>query len=104
MGGGLRQASDFADQLFPAQLPRFVYIFAFDQFGDGRTAGHRRNATLGAKADVGDALPFQFQGELQNVSASGVLQLRNGVGSFDFTGVSRVLKWSRSSAEYTERL
>ncbi len=34
MGGGLRQAPDFANYLFPADAPRFVYIFAFDQLGN----------------------------------------------------------------------
>ena len=92
MGGGLRQAADFANQLFPAYAPGLVYIFAFDQLRDGRSAGHRRNAALGTKANVGDALAFQLKCELQNVSAGGVLQLRGGVGSFDLACVSWVLK------------
>jgi len=92
VGGGWRQASDFADQLFPAHLPGFVYIFALDQLRDRRTAGHRRNATLGTKANVGDAPAFQFQREFQNVSAGGVFQARGAVGSFNLARVSGVLK------------
>ncbi len=60
VGGGLRQATDSANQLFPAHLARFVYAFAFSQLRDGRSASHRRNAALGAEANVGDALPVQF--------------------------------------------
>jgi hypothetical protein len=92
MRGGLRQAPDFANQLFPAHVPGFVYTLAIDQLRDGRPAGHRRNTALGAKANVGDSVAFQFNCEFKNVSASGVLQLRGGVGGFDFTRVSRVLK------------
>jgi hypothetical protein len=35
VGGGLRQGSDFANQVFPAYVPGFVYTFAFDQLGNG---------------------------------------------------------------------
>lgn len=35
VGGGLRQATDFANQLFPAHLPRFFDSLAFDQLSDG---------------------------------------------------------------------
>ena len=100
MGGGLRQVSDFLDQLFPADLSRFVHILAFDQLGDGRAAGHRRNAALGAKANVGNArfqfrfvwTFFQSKAELQNVSANWVFQSRRGIGRCQFTGVSWVLE------------
>ena len=92
VGGGWRQASDFLNQLLPAQLAGFVYIFAFRQLRDRRAAGHCGNAALGAKANVGDAFAFQFQGEFQNVSAGGVFQARGAVGGFDLAGVSGVLK------------
>lgn len=102
MGGSLRQATNFLNQFFPAQLPRFFYALAFQQLGNRRAAGHGWNTALGAEADVGDALRFRFwlfqsevlqsKAELQNVSASGVFELRDGVGIFDLTGVSRVLK------------
>jgi hypothetical protein len=95
--GGWRQASDFANQLFPAHLPGFVQTFALDQFGDGRSAGHRRNTAFGAKTNFGDARAFRFRlfqskAEFENVSADGIFELRDGVGRFQFTGVSRVLK------------
>jgi hypothetical protein len=97
--GGWRQASDSANQVFPAHLPRFLQTFALDQFGDGRSAGHRRNTALGAKANVDnpDARAFRFrlfqsQAEFENVSAHRIFQLRDGVGRFQFTGVSRILK------------
>ena len=35
VGGGWRQASNFADEVFPAHLARFVYVLASDQLGDG---------------------------------------------------------------------
>ena len=97
MGGSLRQATDFSNQLFPAQLPRFFYGLSCDQLRDRRAAGHRWNAALGAKAYFNDALPFQFRlfqskAEFQNVSASGVFQARGAVGSFNLARVSRVLK------------
>ena len=97
VGGGLRQASDFANQLFPAYLPGFIRTFALDQFGDGRSAGHRRDTAFGAKANFGDARAFQFRlfqskAEFENVSAHRIFQLRDGVGRFQFTGVSWVLK------------
>src|SRR6267143_5178573 len=60
VGGGLRQATDFPNQLFPAYVQGFVYILAFDQLRDGRPARHRRNAALGTKANIGDATAFQF--------------------------------------------
>ncbi len=37
-------------------------------------------------------MAFQFKCEFKNISASGVLQLRGGVGSFNLTRVSWVLK------------
>ena len=101
VSGGLRQTSDFLNQLFPFQLPRFVHTLAFDQLGDGRAAGHRRNTAFGAKANVGDALPFQLrllqaffqpEAELQNVSACRVFQARDRVGILNFSGVAWVLK------------
>jgi hypothetical protein len=92
VGGSLRQATDFSNQLFPAQLPRFFYGLSCDQLRDRRAAGHRWNAALGAKAYFSDALPSQFQSEFQNVSASGVFQARGAVGSFNLARVSRVLK------------
>jgi len=90
--GGLRKAADSANQLFAADLPGVVYISAFDQLRDGRPTGHRWHASFGAKANVGDTLPIQFQREFQDVSASGVLQTRESVGSFNLARVSRVLK------------
>jgi len=35
VGGRLRQATDFANHLFPAHLPRFFYGLAFDQLREG---------------------------------------------------------------------
>jgi len=90
--GGLWQATDFAKQLFPAHLPRFFYILAFDQLGDGRPAGHRWHTSLGAKANVGDAIPIQFQREYQDVPANGILRPCERVRSFNLARVSRVLK------------
>jgi hypothetical protein len=101
MVGGWRQASDFADQFFPAQIAGFGYSSSLHQLGDGRTAGHGWNATLGAEANVGDALDvqvrrfqwlFQFDAQLQNVSADGVFQARGLVGSFHLARIARVLK------------
>jgi len=90
--GSLRQATDFANQVFSAHLPGLVYILAFDQLRDGRPASHRRHTSFGAKTNVGDALPIQFQGKLQDVSASGVLQASESVGSCNLARVSRVMK------------
>ncbi len=99
--GGWGQASDFADQLFPAQFAGFGYSLVFHQLGDCRTAGHGWDAALGAEANIDDAhgvrvdlfrLFFQFQGEFQNVSADGVFQARGAIGSFKFSRVSRILK------------
>jgi hypothetical protein len=92
MSGGLRKAADCVNQLFPAHLPRFVYAFAFDQLRDRGPASHRWNAALGAKADVCDALSFEFQGELKDVSAGRIFQFRHGIGSRDSARVSWVLK------------
>lgn len=90
--GGLRQATDFANQLFAAHQPGVIYTFAFDQLRDGRPTGHCWHAPFGAKANLGDTPPIQFQREFQDVSASGVLQARTRVGSFNLARVSRVLK------------
>src|SRR5271169_702721 len=102
MVGGLRQASNFLNQLFAFQLPRCVQIFAFDQLRNRRPASYSRNAAFGAKANVGDALYFQLRlfqslvfqsdAEFQDISARWVFQLRAGVGSFNFTRVARVLE------------
>ena len=102
MGGSWRQAPDFLNQLFPADLSRFFCAFAFDQLGDGRSASHRRNTAFGAEANVGYSLfqfrlfwticLFQFKAQFQNVSANRVFQTRRGVGIVELTGVSWILK------------
>ena len=94
-------------QLLPAELAGLLDGLALDQLGEGRSAGYRRNTAFGAKTDFGDApvfrlcrsqllcrffRPFQLQGELQNISANRVLELRGGVGSFHRTGVAGLLK------------
>lgn len=76
----------------PAELARVVHRFAFGQFGDRGPASHGRNAALGKKTDIGNSPAFQLERELQNVSASGILQLGRGVRLGDCAWVSRILK------------
>jgi len=92
VAGRLGHAANFPQQLFPADLPRLFHSHGFHQLRNRRPAGHRWNAAFGTKANVGDALFFQFQREFQDVSAGGVFQLRGGVGSFNHTRVSWVLE------------
>lgn len=90
--GRLWHSANVSHQFFPAHPPRFLDGLAFGQFGDSRSAGHRRNASLGAETNVGDALVLQLQREFENVSASWVFETRGRVGRRNFTGISRVLK------------
>ena len=97
VGGGLRQASDFFHQLFPADFSRFVDFFPFHQFGDRRSASHRWNATFRAKTNVRNALAFSLSAfeakcELENIAADRVLQARAAIRSVNFTGVARMLE------------
>jgi len=91
---GLRQSSNFADQFFPADLPRFVHTFSFGQLGDRRPASHHWDTTLGAKPNIRDALAptFEAKSKFENVSADRVLQARATVGRLDFTRVARTLE------------
>jgi hypothetical protein len=94
MSRGLRQTSNFADQLFPADPPRFVHSFPPSQFGDRRATSHRRNAAFRTKANVGDALApvFKAKRKLKNVAADRILQARNAIGRVNFTRVARMLE------------
>jgi len=60
MGGGLRQAAEFTDQVFPAELAGFVDGLALDQLGEGGAASDGRNATFGAEANVDDTPAFEL--------------------------------------------
>lgn len=93
----MRQASDFFHQLFPADFSRFVDFFPFHQLGDRRSASHRRNATFGAKANVGDALAFPFftfkaKRKFENIAADRILESRCAIRRLNFTRVARMLE------------
>jgi len=97
VGGSLRQTSDFLYQIFPAQPPSFVQIFAFDQLRDRRSASHRWNAALGEKANVCNPLPlwlpdFQSDAKFKNVSTNRIFQSRSAVRGFNCARIARVLK------------
>ncbi len=92
VAGDFRQSTYVVQQVFPSDLTSRDHRLASCQLGDGRTARHRRNAALGAKADVGDAIPFQSHREFEDVAADWILQARGGIGRVDCAGVARVLE------------
>ena len=92
VAGRFRHSTDLLQQLFASDLSRGLHALAFHQLRDRRSAGHGRDATLGAEADVRDAIPFQFQSEFQNIAAHRILQSCGRVGRFDLTCISRILK------------
>lgn len=92
MAGCFRQAADFAFQVFPVDLLGIAYVFANHQLGESGPACHRRDASLGPKANIGDAISLQPQAKLENIAAYGVFQPRARIGRFDRSRVSRILK------------
>ena len=92
MAGGLRKASDFAFQFFPAYVAGLFDGFSFDELGDCRTARHCRNAAFGAKTDLGNAFSFQLERELQHVSAGGVFPARGAMRFIQRASIARILK------------
>ena len=90
--GRFGHSADSLEQLLPADFPRLIGRLAFRQLCDGRSASQRGNAAFGAKTNVRDAIPFQFESEFEHVTADGVLHLHDGVWRLDFSGVSWILK------------
>lgn len=92
VGGGFRQSSDFLQQVFFGDLARSFHIFIFCQLGDGRCAGHGRDAALGAETDVGDAAGLEFEREFEDVSAGGIFYAYGCVGGVERAGVARMVE------------
>ena len=90
--GRLWHSTDLPQQVFPSDLPRGLYAYAFCQLRDRRRARHGRHATLRAKSDIGNAIPLQLQSEFQNVATCRILQARGRVGLFNLSCISRILK------------
>ncbi len=90
---GLRQPSNFLNQLFPANLPGFVHFSSFDQLGDRRPASHRWNAAFSSKTNVGNALAFPFstfkpKRKFENIAAHRILESRAPIRRLHCTRVA----------------
>ncbi len=91
------QPANFMNQLFPADLPRFIRTFSFGQLSDRRSASHHWNATSGAKPNIRNALAFSFPAlkakrEFKNVSANRILEPCAAIRRLNFTRVARMLE------------
>jgi hypothetical protein len=89
---GLRQAADGRDYILSLQLPGCMRRLSTNQFGQGRSTGHRRDAALGLESDINDLVALQLQAQADDVPAHRILDLRRRIGVGDLAGIARILK------------
>lgn len=89
---GLRQTANSDNQALAIQSPSLVDSLSGNNFGERRSASHRRNASLGLESNFRNASSIHLQSQSQHISTDRVLYLRRGVGVRDIARIPRILK------------
>ena len=89
---GFRQTANGLNDFLASQTAGCLQRHSANQLRKRRTASHGRNASFREKADFRDVTLSNPHAQLQNVAASGILDLRSCVGVGCFAGVAGMLE------------
>jgi hypothetical protein len=89
---GFRQTPDGLHNFFASQTAGRLKRYSANQLRKRGPASHSRNASFREKSDFRDVTLSNLHAQLQNVAASGILDLRGCVGVGYFAGVAGVLE------------
>jgi len=89
---GFRQTPDDLHNFFASQSAGRLKRYSGNQLRKRGPASHGRDASFGEKADLRDVTLSNLYAQLQNVAASGILDLRGCVGVGYFAGVAGMLE------------
>lgn len=90
--GGICEASQLFHQLLAPYFSSFRERFSLDHFGEAGTGGDGGHAPAGAKTDLVNAPVGDFDGEIHDVTADGMLEASFRVGAGQVADVAGMFK------------
>ncbi len=90
--GSICEASQLFHQLLAPYFSSFRERFSLDHFGEAGTGGDGGHAAAGAKTDLVNAPVGDFDGEIHDVTADGMLQANFGIRLRKFAYIARMLE------------